>query len=124
MMKRFLSNSYVKSYLVLVISLFAIELIFKAISGASIIDWSILRIFLGINILSALLAFFISFVNDIARKIILAVIIFIAATYSCVQAGFYNFLGVYMSFQTSSQLGAVVDYVREFLLSFKWYYYQ
>ncbi len=50
MMKRFLSNSYVKSYLVLVISLFAIELIFKAISGASIIDWSILRIFLGINI--------------------------------------------------------------------------
>ena len=123
MMKRFLSNSYVKSYLVLVISLFAIELIFKAISGASILDWSILRIFLGINILSALLAFFISFVNDIARKILLVVIIFIAATYSCVQAGFYNFLGVYMSFQTSSQLGAVVDYVREFLLSFKWYYF-
>ena len=41
---------------------------------------------------------------------------------SIILSGFNNFIGVYMSLGTSSQLGAVIDYIREFVLSFKWYY--
>ncbi|MDE5539683.1 MAG: LTA synthase family protein, partial [Bacilli bacterium] len=49
--------------------------------------------------------------------------IFATSVYTCVQLGFYNFLGVYASFQTSSQLGAVKDYIKDFLRSFKWQYF-
>ena len=49
--------------------------------------------------------------------------IFISSIYALAETGFNNFIGVYMSLGTSSQLGAVIDYIREFILSFKWYYY-
>ena len=53
----------------------------------------------------------------------LYIIFIILAIYAFLQMGFNNFIGVYMSVNTSSQLGAVVDYVREFLASFLPIYY-
>ena len=43
--------------------------------------------------------------------------------YSILQAGFNNFIGVYISFNVSSQAGAVFSYIFDFFKSFYWYYY-
>ncbi len=122
-MKESLKNNYIKNYLLFVINLFAIEIIFKLVSGENLFVWSTLRIFIGVNIISFILTGIISFMNHLWQSIIRGIVIFIAGVYACAQAGFYNFLGVYMSFQTSSQLGAVVDYIKDFIRSFSWTYF-
>lgn len=122
-MKKLFSSSYVRTLLLLITNIFAIEIIFKLISSSNVLSFSTLRILTSTIIISGILAYLISFCNNIFRKILTSILVFLCAFYSCVQAGFYNFLGVYMSVQTSSQLGAVVDYIREFALSFKWYYF-
>lgn len=122
-MKKLFGNAYFKNYLVLIISLFSIEIIFKLISGSTLLDWSTLRIFFVINLISAIFAFILNVCNSLVTKIITSILVFAAGVYTCLQAGFYNFLGVYISFQTSSQLGAVVDYITDFLKSFKGIYF-
>lgn len=122
-MKKIINNQFFITYGTLVLSLFMVEIIFKIISGSNILDYSTIRILLGINIISIIFAYILNNAKSVIRKIITAIIIFAAGAYSCAQLGFYNFLGVYMSFQTSSQLGAVVDYIRDFILSFKLIYF-
>lgn len=122
-MKKLFCNTFFKTYLILLINMVFIEVIFKLVSSSNIFTFSTLRIFIGINILSLILSFLLDFGNNITRKIGTSFIVLVTSIYSCLQAGFYNFLGVYMSFQTSSQLGAVLDYIREFLLSFQWFYF-
>ena len=117
-MKRILTNKVVKNYLILAVSLFGIEMIFKAIEGMAIIDWSSLRIFLSVSIISLVLSILMSFCKKWIANIIMFVIVFIASIYAIAQAGFENYLGVYISINTSSQLGAVKEYVRDYLASF------
>ena len=47
----------------------------------------------------------------------------IASIYSVLELGFHNFLGVYASISTNTQLGAVTSYIKDFLGSFKWSYF-
>ena len=121
-MKKLLINRWLKNYLFFLINLIIIEVLFIFLDGATI-SKSIVRIVLFNNILAVLLSFFMSFAKDKLNKILLAILLFIFTFYAFVQLGFNNFLGVYASFNTSSQLGAVIDYIREFILSFKWTYY-
>ena len=37
-----------------------------------------------------------------------------STVYGIAQVGFYNYLGVYMSFGTTSQVGAVKDYIMDY----------
>lgn len=118
-MKEKLNNSYIITYITLVLGLFLPEIIFKLINKSSIFDISTLRIFIGLNIICAIISFILNFANHIVKKIVTGILVFASSVYTCAQLGFFNFLGVYISFQTSSQLGAVKDYVKDFIRSFK-----
>lgn len=122
-MKNKINNSYIITYLVLMLGIFLPEVIFKIINKSSIFTISTLRIFLGINIICAIISFILNFTNSLVKKIVSSLLIFATSIYTCVQLGFLNFLGVYASFQTSSQLGAVKDYIKDFFRSFKWQYF-
>ena len=89
----------------------------------AIISYPMLRIVLSTFFLSFFLAYLISFCNRIVARVLIGLIIFATNFYGYLQLGFNNFLGVYMSFGTSSQLGAVVDYIKDFLHSIKPLYY-
>ena len=118
------SKTYFRNYFIMVLCFSAIEVIFKLVSEQSLLDYSSLRIFIGLNIISVVISFCLNFIrNNLIKKIIIGILVFALATYSCVEVGFYNFLGVYMSIQTSSQFGAVTDYIMDFIKSFKWQYF-
>lgn len=122
-MKKFFSKGFFYNIFVMVISLFTIEIVNKLISGSSIFSFSSIRILLGLIIFSMIVNLFLAFTNRKISKIVISIIVFAFSVYSCAQAGFFNFLGVYMSFQTSSQLGAVTSYIKDFLMSFHFYYF-
>ena len=121
-MKKLFANRWTKNYIFLLINFLVIEILFTYIDGANI-SISITRIIAFNNILALILSFFMSFFKDKVNKIISIIFLLLVTFYVFVQLGFNNFLGVYASLNTSSQLGAVKDYVREFILSFKIIYY-
>lgn len=122
-MKKILTNNILKNYLILTISLFGIEMIFKSVENTSVLDWSSLRIFIGISIISLFLSILLSFCKKWIANILTFLIVIIATIYAIAQAGFENYLGVYISINTSSQLGAVKEYVRDYIASFNGIFY-
>lgn len=122
-MKVHINKNILLNFIINFTSLILLEIIFKIVNTFNILDWSILRIILSNIIISFIISSLEYFVNKKACKYINLIILFVFTIYALAQTGFNNFIGVYMSLGTSSQLGAVIDYVREFILSFKWYYY-
>lgn len=118
-MKKFFNNNYIKTFLVILINILLVDIIFKLLNSSSILDVSMIRILFSSCVISSVFAMIINNLKTKPRKIVTSIFNFIVCAYACAQAGFYNFLGVYMSLQTSSQLGAVVDYIKDFFLSFK-----
>lgn len=118
-MKVFYSNLF-KNYFFLTLTLFVSEIIFRLVTGLSIIDWSILRIFVGINVISLLVSVIGALLGRIGGNILTFIVSAVTAIYAVGQAGFYNYLGVYVSFGTSSQVGAVKEYIGDYFNSFKW----
>ena len=107
----------------MLIVLFSIEIIFKLVLKISLKDWSILRIFIECNIISLVISLLVSKTGRIASKFLNFIICLIVSIYAVIQAGFSNYLGVFMSLGTSSQAGAVKDYIKDYLDSFMWYYW-
>jgi len=108
----------------MIISLFSGEIIFRFLSDGKILTLGTLRIFVEILILSSLFSFLINLCkHSLAKKILLGFVIFICGFYMCFQLGFNSFIGVYASLNASSQLGAVVDYIKDFFDSFKLEYF-
>ncbi len=122
-MKQFISKDIIKNFLINFVLLLILELIFKIVNFFPIFDWSTLRILLSNIFISFLVASIEYFFPKILTKIINIFIISLISIYALAQSGFNNFIGVYMSLGTSSQFGAVVDYIKEFIFSFRWYYY-
>ena len=122
-MKKLLNNKLIKNYLIILIFTNLLEISFRLISQSKVFDVSLLRIFIGLNIISLLISFILSWTNKKSIKIFNIIIAFIFSIYAFLQLGFNNFIGVYMSFNTTSQLGAVIDYVKEFLASFLFRFY-
>ena len=118
-----LCNKVFKNYILLMLSLFAIEIIFRFVVDYPIIDWATLRIFLGINVISLVLSILLSFVGRIVGNIFTFIISLASAIYAIAQVGFLNYLGVFISFGTTSQAGAVKDYIGDYLASFEWNYF-
>ena len=117
-------DNYLKNFLVLLLTLFAIEIIFKLSSGFQILSYATLRILLSDIIISLI----ITTLSTITKRrwlknTINIVFVLIYSIYVWLQRGFINFLGVYISFHTSSQFGAVTDYIGDFLASIKISYY-
>lgn len=117
---RIFYNNVFKNYFLLMLTLFAEEVIFRYCVGSPILDWALLRIFVGVNIVSLLCGALFSFCGRIAGNILTFVVAAIGTVYAIAQAGFENYLGVYMSFGTTSQAGAVRDYIVDYLQSFSW----
>lgn len=105
------------------LTLFSGEIIFRWCIGLPILDWALLRIFLGINIVSLVCGALFSFCGRIAGNILTFLVALVGTVYAIAQAGFENYLGVYMSFGASSQAGAVKDYIVDYLQSFSWTFY-
>lgn len=122
-MKDFIKSSYFKTFLILLVNFILIEISFRAISGLTFKSFSILRILIQIIIISTVFSYLLNFLNNIFRRIASLILILLFGIYAVAQLGFHEFLGVYMSFQTSSQLGAVTDYISDFIKSFKWFYF-
>ena len=104
--------------------IFGIELIFRVVSSFNIFDYATLRIMLSSLFLAIIIEFLISFIKKKQkRENAIFLVLFVVSLYSWLQAGFRNFLGVYVSVGTSSQAHAVMSYVKEFLASYKPVYY-
>ena len=122
-MKNLLKNNLIKNYMILLVFFSLLEISFRLISGISLNNIALLRIFIGVNFVSILLSFILSWFNKLISKILILVISFAISAYTFFQIGFNNFIGVYASINTKSQLGAVKDYIIDFFSSFKITYY-
>jgi hypothetical protein len=120
---KFVKNNLFKNYAILLVFLMLLEIVFRAISNISILNIALLRIFLGLNFISLIISFILSWFSKKIQKIGVILVCVVATVYAFLQIGFNNFIGVYISLNASSQAGAVKDYIREFLASFLWYYY-
>ena len=103
--------------------LIIVEVIFKITNFFSLIDWASIRIIISTLIISFIISNIEYFIPKKIHKYINILLVFICSLYALLETAFNNYIGVYMSLGTSSQLSAVIDYIREFILSFKWYYY-
>lgn len=117
------NNRILQNYLLLMISFFIIEIIFRVIEQMPILHYASLRILLGLSILALFFGYILSFLPKIVAKIGNILIVFIVTIYSALELGFHNFLGVYASIGTNTQLGAVTSYIGDFLGSFKGIYF-
>ena len=122
--KSFFRDTFVNNLIFVTLIVFLIEILFRAISDFELLGVSTLRIFLS----SFILTFIITFLSSLTKRkwlknTINLIYIFAYSVYTWLQLGFINYLGVYISFNTSSQLGAVTDYALDYLLSFKLVFY-
>lgn len=109
--------------ILLFIPWFLIEIIFKIVSIFNLLDISTIRILFSTLFLSLIISFIELFLEDKTKKILNIVLIFTISLYSLLQVGLNNFVGVYISLNVSSQTGAVISYVFDFIKSLHWYYY-
>ncbi len=123
-MKLKVNLSYWLETFITTIFLFAIELIFRIIENYEIITWANLRIFLSCFLLAIIWNFIGMLFKGIKKRRIFNIfLLLIASVYGFAQAGFLNFIGIYMSFGTRTQLEAVNSYIKDFLLSIPLAYY-
>ena len=116
-------NKYLYNTLILTITIFLIELIFKGINHQNVLTISTIRILFSTIILSLIISYIELYLNEKKTKTINILLVTIITIYTILQAGFNNFIGVYISFNVSGQAGAVTSYIFDFLKSFYWYYY-
>ena len=118
-----IKSRFFYNFIYLTLIIFVIEMIFKMVSYQNIIDISSIRILMGLICINLVISYIELFIKQTYVDKINLVLIIIITIYNFLQAGFNNFLGVYISFNVSSQAGAVASYVFEFIKSFYWYYY-
>lgn len=107
------------SYFTLLGFLLLNEIIFRIISKGNLLDFSFFRVFILLNIVSLAFGYLTSLFKTKYTWILNSLIILVASVYSWIQLGFNNYIGVYMSLNTSSQLGAVKSYIVDFLKALK-----
>lgn len=121
-MKLFYSNVF-KNYFLITMSLFISEMIFRLIIGYSILEMSVLRIFLGANIFGLLLSTIFSLTGRIIGNTLSFLASLFGALYAIIQVGFYNYLGVFISINSLSEINNVSEYLLNFIKSFEWNYF-
>ena len=119
-----IKDNYVFNLIILTITFFCIEILFRQLSGFGIFNYATLRIFLSCFVIALIITFISSLTKRRwLRNTINLVSTFAYTIYAWLQIGFINYLGVYISFNTSSQFGAVTDYIYDYLMSFKLVYF-
>lgn len=116
-------NIFLYNILLLFIPWFLIEIIFKLVSIINLLNISTIRIIFSTLFLSIVIGYIELFLKEKTKKKLNITVILIITIYSILQVGLNNFIGVYISLNVSSQTGAVISYIFEFLKSLHWYYY-
>lgn len=122
MFKKF-KNKWLLNYMISFISILMIEIFFKFLSSDNVLSFSMVRIIVSTSFIAVLISFICSYLKKITSMIVNLIITLGITIYAFAQLGFNNYLGVYMSLNTTSQFGAVVDYIGEYFRSFKITYY-
>ncbi len=117
-MRAVLKSRLFKNYGIILFFTFLIEILFRVLSEIEVFDYSLIRIFIGLNILSIILSYLFSWVSVRVAKVFTLLVVLVTSIYGFFQMGFNNFIGVYASLNTSSQLGAVTAYIKDFFASF------
>lgn len=113
-----------KDMIITISYIFITEIIFKLIIGNTEPGYNILRIFIVSAIIGTIISYLTNLIkNKLAKNIILITLCILISIYSIAQLGFSNYFGIYMSFHTSGQLGAVTSYIIDFIKSLKPVYY-
>ncbi len=120
---RLYKYDFFKNYLFLITFSLFIEIIFRLIANLPILNYSLLRIFLANSILSIIISYISSLFSKKISHIINLSYLFLISIYSLCQLAFNNYIGVYMSFNASGQLGAIKDYIIDFIKAIKPNYY-
>ena len=71
-----------KNYLLMTITLFATEIIFRLVMKMAIFEWSLLRVFVAVSIISLITALLTSKLKKLTTKIIMFIICLIASFYA------------------------------------------
>jgi len=122
--KNILLKIFKNNIIIFTIYLMIIEVLFKLLTNTFAWNYTLLRIFISSSIISVILNIGISLIkNKYIKKIIWIFITLLVGIYAIAQLGFNNFLGNYVSLNTSSQLGKVMSYIKDYFHSFKLTYY-
>ena len=121
--KRLWQNRIFKNYFLFVVLFIFLEILFRILDEVPVFDIASIRIFLGLNIIALFFSYLLSFLPKILSKILGLFLVLVVTIYGMAELGFHNYLGVYASISTSSQLGAVGGYIGDFFKSFSWTFY-
>ena len=121
-MIRLLYSKTFKNYLCIMLTLFVVEIIFRIVLNFPILDFALLRTFLGVNVVALILGALYSFTGRIAGNILSFITTLALSVYAIAQAGFYSWMGT-MSLGNSTQAGAITDYIGDFIACFHWTYW-
>ncbi len=122
-MRKELSNKILKNYVIIILYMFITEIIFRLVNGGSFFGWALIRIFIYCNIVSLIISLILSFILEKINKWLIIIYCAFVSIYSFFQLGFYTYIGTYMSVNSSSQAGKVLDYIGDFISSFSKSFY-
>ena len=108
---------FVLSLIMETLYIFLVEIGFKIIFGASLIDWSLVRIFASSALIAGILTLITSPMKTIFRRIILILFNLFVVIYAWLQLGFMDFLGTFISMGSAEQGTKITDYIGDFLVS-------
>ena len=94
-------NKYLYNTLILTITIFLIELIFKGVNHQNVLTISTIRILFSTIILSLIISYIELYLNEKKTKTINILLVTIITIYTILQAGFNNFISVYIFFYLS-----------------------
>ncbi len=119
---RIFYNNVFKNYFLLMLSLFASEVIFRYFTGINIIDISMGRVFLTVNIIALLLSAISSLFGRIAGNILTLLFSLAFQFYMILEASLYNYLGTFVSFKMTGFYSVVREYLADFIGHFNYMY--
>ena len=120
---RIFYNNVFKNYFFLMLTLVIEEVIFRLILHMPLLEMHMLRIFLGINIISLICSLLFSFFGRIISKVLISVVAAFFTVYAIIQAGFKHFLGSFVSLTLFKQGMTAQGYLKEFINSIPKNYY-
>lgn len=121
-MRIFYDNVF-KNYFLLMLSLLASEVIFRYFAGINIIDISMARVFLSVNIIALVLSAVSSFFGRIVGNILTLVFSLVLQAYMILELALYKYIGIFVSLKMSSFYAVVKEYLADFVGQFNIKYF-
>lgn len=104
-----------KNSLIYLIYIYLLEIIVRINTNNSLIDYSMLRIFISSLILAIILGTITSFFKTMGRKIFISLSGFLLLFYSWLEINLFNYMGFFMGVGNAEQGTKITDYISDFL---------